>query len=103
MPILHWFPYQHETSGDLVDLTATTMRMGIRRRAADGIDNAADHGKRRIIITDAINGKFTVFISHTQLQELPLGEYEHSLIRIAEGMHLRIWSGSLTNNPGASR
>ena len=98
------FEYTYEGSGDPVDLTDTTMRMGIRHRAEDVIEDmllTTENGG--IIITDPANGKFTVYISRHQLQELALGEYERSLIRIFGGQHLRIWSGTLVNNPGPSR
>src|SRR5262245_12685049 len=97
------FVYQYE-SGTPIDLTGNTMRMGIRRRAEEVIEDmllTTENGG--IAITDAINGKFTVFIAKKQLLELDLGDYEHSLIRDTGGNLLRIWSGTLTNNAGPSR
>lgn len=87
-----------------INLTGNTMRMGIRHRAADATEEmllTTENGG--LAITDAINGKFSVHITQAQLLELPLGDYEHSLIRVAGGIHLRVWSGALTNNAGASR
>ncbi|UEM11980.1 hypothetical protein J4G43_047325 [Bradyrhizobium barranii subsp. barranii] len=87
-----------------VDLTGNTMRMGIRHRAADATEEmllTTENGG--IAITDAPNGKFTVWITQAQLLDLTVGDYEHSLIRITGGLHLRVWSGTLVNNPGASR
>ena len=89
-----------------VNLTGNTMRMGIRHHAEDAVEEillTTENGG--LAITDAPNGKFTVLLTAAQLQQLPLGEYEHSLIRMPSGgaQHLRIWSGSLVNNAGASR
>jgi hypothetical protein len=88
-----------------IDLTGNTMRMGIRHRASDVTEEillTTENGG--LMITDAVNGKFTVWITQAQLLELPLGGYEHSLIRIdPSGLQRRIWSGSLVNNAGASR
>ncbi|WP_063685510.1 hypothetical protein [Bradyrhizobium stylosanthis] len=88
-----------------IDLTGNTMRMGIRHRAEDVTEEmllTTENGG--LSITDAPNGKFTLWITHAQLLELPLGDYEHSLIRsTATGLQLRIWSGSLTVNAGPSR
>jgi hypothetical protein len=88
-----------------IDLTGNTMRMGIRHRAPDVTEElllTTENGG--LVITDAVNGKFTVWITQAQLLELPLGDYEHSLVRIPpSGLHLRIWSGTLVNNAGPSR
>jgi hypothetical protein len=89
-----------------IDLTGNTMRMGIRHHAEDVTEEillTTENGG--LAITDPTNGKFTVTISMNQLLQLPLGDYEHSLVRIitSTGQHLLIWSGTLSNNAGASR
>jgi hypothetical protein len=88
-----------------IDLTGYTMRMGIRKRAIDATEEmllTTENGG--IVITDAPNGKFSIVITQNQLvTQLEITDYEHSLIRMASGMHLRIWSGTLTNTAGASR
>jgi hypothetical protein len=88
-----------------IDLTGSKLRMGIRHRAADVKEElllTTENGGLTII--DATKGKFTVMIFKAQLQkDLPVGNYEHSLIRIVGNMHSRIWSGELVNRPGASR
>ena len=98
------FVYQF-TSGAPVDLTGNSLRMGVRRRAADVTEDlllTTENGG--LTITDPPNGKFTVRITQGQLVLLPVGDYEHSLIRlIGTQQRYRIWSGSLTNNAGASR
>jgi hypothetical protein len=94
------------TLGPPVDLTGNTMRMGIRRHAEDAAEEillTTENGG--ITITDAVNGKFTVWLTQAQLVVLGLGDYDHSLIRMPPtgGLHLRIWSGVLTNTAGPSR
>lgn len=97
------FLYQY-TDGSPIDLTGNTMKMGIRKRAEAAVEEmllTTENGG--IAITDAVNGAFTVHITQGQLVELPTGDHEHSLIRMTGGLSLRVWSGLLTNNAGASR
>jgi hypothetical protein len=56
-----------------------------------------------LAISDPPNGLFTVYISQDQLVAMQVGDYEHSLIRMKAGAQLRIWSGTMTINAGASR
>ena len=100
------FVYQTTDATPLpIDLTGNTMRMGIRVHAEDAIEElllTTENGG--LSITDAPNGKFTVWITQAQLLQLALGQYDHSLIRITStGLKLRVWSGTLTNTAGASR
>ena len=98
------FAYQ-TVSGTPIDLTGDKMRMGVRRHASDATEQlllTTENGG--LEITDAPNGRFQVWITNEQLLLLPLGDYDHSLIRIVPtGMQLRVWSGALTVNPGPSR
>jgi hypothetical protein len=100
------FAYQ-TTLGVPIDLTGNTLRMGIRKHAADVEEElllTTENGG--LAIVDPINGLFTVRILHNQLlEQLALGDYEHSLIRIItiSAEQYRIWSGTLTNTAGPSR
>lgn len=99
------FAYQY-TDGSPINLTGNTMRMGIRRHAADAAEEmllTTENGG--LVVTDAANGKFSVRLTQDQLVRLPVGDYEHSLVRwiTATGEKYRIWSGTLTNNAGATR
>jgi hypothetical protein len=98
------FVYQ-TTTGAPIDLTGNTMRMGVRARAEDVTEElllTTENGG--LTIVSAPDGTFTVRITQAQLVVLPIGDYEHSLIRITPGpQQLRIWSGALTINAGASR
>jgi|SRR4051812_39256370 hypothetical protein len=87
-----------------VDLTGNTLKMGIRKHATDSIEEmllTTENGG--LTITDAAQGKFTVIITQAQLGKLPVGDYEHSLVRMIGLARFRIWSGTITVNPGASR
>jgi hypothetical protein len=99
------FAYQY-LDGSPVDLTGNTLRMGIRHHATDAHEDlllTTENGG--LVISDPPNGKFTLIILQAQLLRLQTGPYQHSLVRIAPSgpWHLRIWSGSLVNNPGPSR
>jgi hypothetical protein len=100
------FAYQ-TTLGVPIDLTGNTLRMGIRKHAADVEEElllTTENGA--LAIVDATNGIFTVRILSSQLlQQLAVGDYEHSLIRIitVSSERYRIWSGTLTNTAGPSR
>jgi hypothetical protein len=98
------FAYQYSPSNLPVDLTGNTMRMGVRKNAADVNEVmllTTENGG--ITITDPANGLFTVWMKQQDLERLPIDDYEHSLIRFTGTLQLRIWSGTLSNTPGASR
>jgi hypothetical protein len=97
------FTYQY-VSGAPIDLTGNTLRMGVRRHAKDVAEDlllTTENGG--LAIVDAPNGLFTVRMTQEQLERLPTGDYEHSLIRLDGTQRLRVWSGTLTNNAGPSR
>jgi hypothetical protein len=97
------FSYQ-QTDGTPIDLSDSTLRMGIRDNAADVTEVmllTSENGG--IVITDPPNGKFTVAITQAQLEQLPPGNYVHSLIRTVGSLQLAIWYGSLTHAVGPSR
>lgn len=98
------FAYQM-VDGTPINLTGNTMRMGVRRNAGDVTEEmllTTENGALAII--DAPNGVFTVRITQDQLVHLDTGDYEHSLVRMPNTTEVyRIWSGTLTNNPGPSR
>jgi hypothetical protein len=98
------FAYQYTPSNLPVDLTGNTMRMGIRKNAADVAEVlllTTENGG--ITITDPVNGEFSIWMKQADLERLPIDIYEHSLIRFTGTLYLRIWSGTLNNTPGASR
>lgn len=87
-----------------INLTGTTMEMMLRRHAADEaavLRLATDTGE--IVFTDAAGGQFTVRITQDALVRLGLGDFDHSNISTKGGIKTRVWSGLLTNNPGATR
>jgi hypothetical protein len=99
------FAYQ-TVSGAPISLVGNTLRMGVRRHAEDVSEDmllTTENGA--LVIIDPVNGIFTVRITQGQLVNLETGDYEHSLVRtITTSLEqYRIWSGTLTNNPGASR
>jgi|SRR6185369_17595265 hypothetical protein len=97
------FAYQQLT-GVPIDLTGNKMHMGIRKHAEDVTEFlllTTENGG--IIITDALNGKFTVWIKQDQLVRLSPDSYVHSLIRDTGTLLLEMWSGSLTHEAGPSR
>jgi hypothetical protein len=99
------FAYQ-TTAGVPINLTGVTMRMMLRKNAADvtaWLELTTDPGEG-IQITSATGGTFTVLISQAQLEELPVDSYDHSLIMTAPGgLQTKIWNGTLTNTAGPSR
>jgi hypothetical protein len=99
------FAYQ-TVAGVPIDLTGNTLRMGIRQHAADVAEElllTTENGALAIV-APATGGIFTVRITQDQLVHLAVGNYEHSLVRMPSTTETyRIWSGTLTNNPGPSR
>jgi hypothetical protein len=97
------FAYQ-TVDGTPIDLTGGTMEMMLRRHAKDVaalMRLATDTGE--IVLFDPAAGQFSVRITQGALAELDLGDYEHSNILTLNGNKIRIWSGTLTNNAGATR
>jgi hypothetical protein len=98
------FAYQ-TIDGAPIDLTGNKLRMGVRKNAADAAEEmllTTENGAFAII--DPPNGKFTLRITQDQLVHLAVDVFEHSLVRMPSTTETyRIWSGTLTNNAGASR
>jgi hypothetical protein len=97
--------FQYQTvSGVPINLTGAMMWMMLRRHAEDvtaDLRLGTDTGE--IKLTDPVNGMFSVLISQAALEQLDLGAYDHSMIASLGGFKLNIWTGTLTNNAGASR
>ena len=92
------------TSGTPINITGATMEMMLRRHASDEaavMRLATDTGE--IVLTDPVNGFFTVMIRQPALQRLGLGDYYHSNIMTLSGLKTRIWRGMFTNNAGPTR
>jgi hypothetical protein len=98
--------FQYQTvSGVPIDITGKSLWMMLRRRAEDDVADmrlGTDTGE--IVLTDPVNGMFSIRIAQIQLERLGLGDWDHSLIMTDEsGYKLSIWTGSFTNNAGPSR
>jgi hypothetical protein len=97
--------FQYQTiSGVPINMTGAALWMMLRRHAADVealMRLGTDTGE--IVLVDDVNGKFSLRIAQTELERLPLGEYEHSLIMEVATYKHGIWTGTFTNNPGPSR
>ena len=91
--------------GTPINMTGMTLEMMLRRRAEDNVALlrlATDTGE--IVIVSPTAGQFTVRIAQDTLERLGLGDFDHSNIAtIPGGYKVRIWSGTLTNNAGATR
>lgn len=86
-----------------IDLTGTSMEMMLRRHITDeepAMRLGTDTGE--IVLIDPVNGLFTVEIKQLALARLGLGEFDQSNI-MNNGRKWRVWTGTLTNNPGPSR
>ena len=97
------FGYQ-DINGNPIDLTGSTMHMGVRKNVEDVSEVlllTTENGG--IIITDAPNGMFTVWMTQDQLLRLPPDTYVHSLVRTTGPLQLEMWSGTLTHEAGPSR
>ena len=98
--------FQYVQASDLspIDITGAALEMMLRANAADAtayLRLGTDTGE--MVITDPVNGLFSVFISQTTLARLALGTYDQSNIMTVGPSKTRIWSGTLTNNPGPTR
>jgi hypothetical protein len=99
--LIRGFSYQHV---DLtpVDLTGNTLRMGVRKHAEDIEEQLLLTTENGGFVIDGA-GHFTMTISHNNLLNMAIGDYDQSLVRMVGAATLRIWSGTLTVNAGPSR
>jgi hypothetical protein len=91
-------------AGVPIDLTGVALEMMLRRRAEDEtalLRLATDTGE--LVLTDPINGFFSLLIRQLVLEQLGLGSFDHSNIMTRGGYKTKIWSGTLTNNAGPTR
>lgn len=91
-------------AGAPIDMTGMVLEMMLRRHAKDEaavLRLGTDTGE--IVLTNSVNGEFTVRIAQDTLVHLGLGDFDHSNIATNSGFKQRIWSGLLTNNAGATR
>jgi hypothetical protein len=91
-------------AGAPIDMTGMALEMMLRRHASDEtavLRLATDTGE--IVLTDPVNGQFTLRIAQDTLVRLGLGDFDQSAIATRNGYKVRIWSGALTNNAGATR
>jgi hypothetical protein len=98
------FQYVAADSGTPINITGGTMEMMLRRHAEDAealLRLATDTGE--IVITNAAQGAFTVFIEQLVLERLGLGSFDHSNILTLGGLKIKVWSGTLINNAGPTR
>jgi hypothetical protein len=98
------FQYVAADTSAPIDITGGTMEMMLRRHAADAealLRLGTDTGE--IVLTNAAQGQFTVLIKQDTLERLGLGSFDHSNIMTLNGLKIKVWSGTLTNNAGATR
>jgi hypothetical protein len=97
--------FQYQTlSGIPIDMTGVSLEMMLRRHAADigtVLRLGTDTGE--LVLTDPVNGMFSLLIAQSTLEGLGLGDYDHSNIMTRAGYKTKIWSGVLTNNAGPTR
>ena len=87
-----------------IDLTGATFAMDVRRHAEDAtVFLQLSTATGEITITEAPNGVFTILITKEKLLALTPGDYDQSLIMTQNGIRVRVWSGTLTNNWGPTR
>jgi hypothetical protein len=97
--------FQYQTvSAVPIDITGASMVMMLRRNASDvtaELRLGTDTGE--IVLVDPVNGLFSIRIMQVILEQLGLGNYDHSNVMTSGGYKTSIWTGTFTNNPGASR
>jgi hypothetical protein len=98
------FQYVTASSGTPIDMTGASLEMMLRRHAEDAealLRLATDTGE--FILTDPVNGLFTLTITQDVLEHLPLGSFDQSNIMTQGTRKTKLWSGTLVNNAGPTR
>jgi hypothetical protein len=97
--------FQYQTvAGVPIDISGAALEMMLRRHAKDEtavLRLATDTGQ--FVLTDPVNGKFSLLIVQGVLEQLGLGDFDHSNIMTRGGYKTKIWSGLFTNNAGPTR
>lgn len=94
------------SSAPPIDLTGSTLRMMARAQASDiaaplSLTSAGGVG---IVITDAVNGKFTMTLPFASLSAMPPGIYIYSVIRLRpDGLRELSLRGTVTHSTGPTR
>lgn len=91
-------------SGAPINMSGASLEMMLRRHAEDAealLRLATDTGE--IVLSDPVNGLFTVYIAQLTLERLGLGSFDQSNIMTLGGLKTKIWSGTLVNNAGPTR
>jgi hypothetical protein len=98
------FVYE-QSDGTPIDLTGSVMWMTVRKHATDATAVfKVSTVEGDIVLTDAVNGTFTLRLSQELLLPIEPGEYVQALIRQPPGgMHLKVWSGTLIHAAGVGR
>jgi hypothetical protein len=98
------FQYVMQSDNAPIDMTGASLEMMLRRHAEDVealMRLGTDTGE--IVLTDPVNGLFTIMIRQEDLERLGLGSFDHSNIMTQGGLKTKIWSGTLVNNAGPTR
>lgn len=90
-----------DTSGEPIDLTGATLRMGLEAIAGPA-QLEASTANGRIEIVEAAAGRFELAIPAATIEGLPPGSYRHDLLLDRSGSTLRVWSGTLTLSQGVT-
>jgi hypothetical protein len=98
--------FQYVTvDGFPVSLIGSSLEMMLRRNADDAaavLRLASDTGD--FVMVDALQGTFSLLITQNALEHLATGDFVHSNIMTRDdGMKVRLWSGTFTNNAGPTR
>lgn len=89
-----------------IDLSGSLLKLEIRKQETDNEAivfsfSSPDDG---IFITDAVNGKFTIFIERDKSARLSAGNYVTDLVRLMpSGLQERMWEGTATVVEGTTR
>jgi hypothetical protein len=92
------------SAGPPINITGASLEMMLRFHAADDtavLRLATDTND--FVLTDPVNGTFSLLIRQTVLEQLALAAYDQSNIMTLGGLKTRIWSGTLTISAGATR
>lgn len=82
-----------------LDLTGKTLRMRLKSL---GFGPPLDVDAR-IIVTDALQGRFEIRVPAAVLAGLEPGGYQHDLVLVdADGARTLIWAGTATITPGVT-
>ena len=91
-----------DSSGAPIDLRGAILAMDVKDPAGSNVIQTST-ANGRVILSDAINGMFSIMVPASVIRALKPGTYVHDLLLERAGSITRVWSGTLSLAEGVTQ